>query len=1058
MDPLHIDRVHSVPIGPLADKNVITTNSQLGFELGNDGIANVDFSRESVYNHTGQLLELDRRFDVYSIHNGEEKTRITIGRLHKPCRISYILEVAPSRAWPLPPLQPAFAGSESSIVDRNFTAALSAANSFFMNGNEARLQGSFSGQLHALRAKPFDPTRFVFKLAQMWWYHVLAERSGFEPNVRGAIEGAVHINSIAKLTATLTDGMADNAVVFVDLTKASGQEDMVLSVLRKAAGNIKYADPGDVLPSILTKDIPLGTTAVYYTASAQHNVTQDSFHSNQVWVAASTWCAQYGLADLLEEQVRFIGTLLHTPNHGLDPIYGSQRLHLALPLNLLSACALTPLSVACGSIDFTELRDAPNPTALLSELVLHNQVMSAAFSEVVWSEGLGLARRTQLETEAARRFTSSMFNSARTPCVPALAAAANTCHQLGIAVGVSRGWAKIRPAGEFLKGDIQGKLSMLTAWEEVYDVFEAIPSTSLAALIRPRRASRIVQTDLYYEVADLIGGTAAGTFDALYNCGFDITMWSKSFGEINYEAFKASVTRNYRGAIADRPLPNTSLISGKDIVVTCQTRSDAATVKLYHHREGESSWAWYKQVTAGGSDSNWAPDWHKRNQPDIACFIASSYQNTQTGTSLVEPDIPPDSTRASERAFEERARETALQAITAAALATKPAEAAGRSLPKTQADRLKRCRKYLSGGVWGGLFNMYEESYDGSKQAEGMTETHYFNAIVPTVSTALAGISLATALPPIPYKERSSICKDIAAMCRRGASLGNNHVATEKFCAFAVKAENLASAMAVNPAVSVTELKELGFTLPEEAADLDDMAPAILEFGGVLADYAGIEDKLVVAIDNPTSLSWDNLEANGFKRSKNQNGLQKGEVRMEKLVKGKHAKKEMMDFYMSMDTDQQQLENKINQLVDILRPPPEKPATYEQFKSEYFHGDVFDPDLTTRLGQTLKKWEEELRNEGQTPLDAVPTSWEDRAEEGLDFPQQEQGGIMPPVQPPAVEQADVPVPASSTPALGTQSQSPSQALPTGIHAESASSSITYHSQLPAIERDIMRDA
>jgi len=1015
-DALNIAETHSAPLGKVNNTNVYTERQVTQFNIELDTIKHVDFHHDSHLDPQKSLLSADRRFDVYALKDDKEMSRQVIGRELVPCKPVYMLETGPYQHHPIPPLQPAVAALENPVIDRNFSAALNAANAFFLRGNEAKLTGSDAGLIFGLKSKIFDPTRLVFKMAQMWWYHVLMERENLKPTVSGAVNDAARIESVARLRACLTDGLADTSVLFIDLTKVAGQEALVLSVLRKLVAETQMTEQSTSLPTIITKPIALGSVGVYYTSIQEHNTTYDAFTSHQVWNACTLWCAQYGITDMLMQHIRSVGSLLHSHHEHLDPIYCAGRLHISLPVLLLSPGALTPLSVAADALNPTMITDPPNPVTLVAELILRNQLLGAAMQEVIWDHGMTVKRVYVEEDEASKRRMLTLFDRRATGYVPALALACKAVCKLAIEVRVGKFIANLRPAGEYLKQDMQKLSEVAFSWEEAYDMFPTVPSMSLAALTQPKRAREIIQPGLYYQVSEVFNAVDCGTLEALQLCNVEMHFWERRPREISFNCHPLPVRNNYRNVLCDRPLPNFSLFSGREVVITAKARTDADAMKLYRHRLGESSWDWFSQRSVGGPDTSWRPDWSSPTPNNgVGVFLSSGATTAgKNDEDLGKPNPEP------EHPSEEKDRLAALIAdkIKEQAQEKKIGESSGLRIGKTQADRLARVKKYLTGGVWGALFSAYETSYNGKDIAQGMTMDHYFNAVTPTVSTQLAGISLATALPPIPFKERQTICKDVAALCRRVAALGNSHVATQKLCDFSVKSDNLAVVMGRNPAVSTEELRSLGYTLPDEAADLDDMAPAILEFGGTLADYAGFPGKVLTHISSPGDLDWDNHIANGFKKSKDQSGVPRGNFRLEKAEGPSNPKKGIMDFYMSMGEDSEKFQKAVDDLVKKLAPPPQKPNTREEFDRKYFHNGDYEFDLATEEGRLAEKWLAEFEEETKLPEREVPENWNDDLPPltpEADFPVPSQGGAMPPGPSPAATQADVADPTTTVP-------------------------------------------
>jgi hypothetical protein len=1008
-DALNIAMAHSVPLTVINNKNVYTENEVTQFSVSQDGILGVDFFHEAHRDPGKGILCPDRRFDVYALKDDKEMARQTIGRLLVPNTCNYILETAPYTHHKIPSLQPAVAALENPIIDRNFSAALNAANGFFLKANEAKLSGSDAGIIHGLRNKVFDPTRLVFRMAQMWWYHVLAEREGKQPMVNGTINNATRIESVARLRACLTDGLADTSVLFIDTTRISGQEALVLSILRRLAASISYRTDGTDFPSIITKDIPVGAVNVYYTGIQEYNTTFDTFTSQQVWDTSMLWCAQYGIVDLLHEQVRAVGSLLHSHSTGVDPLYCAERLHISLPVLLLGPGALTPLSVAADALNPTMISDPPNPVTLTAELVLRNQLIGAGLQEVVWAQGMSVKRTYEDEQHAARRRMHALFDRHRTGYLPAIALATKAVCKLAIEVRIGKFTATMRPAGEYLRQNLQALSTTAFSWEEAYDMFPTVPSMSLAALTQPKRAVTIIQAGLYYKVLEVFNTIDCGTIEALEECGSELHFWERRPREVSFHAHALPVRKNYRGALCDRPLPNFALYDGREIVVTAKAPDDSCAMRLHRHRSGESKWDWFTQRSVGGTDSSWRPDWDTTGTEQKGTILSRYHADSTDEDTQKESEIGVNVTDTDLTRGEKRDLLTSLvsEALKSADQGRETASGSGLVIGRTQKERLKRVKKHLTGGVWGALFNAYENSYNGKDIAQGMTRDHYFNAITPTVSTQLAGISLATALPPIPMKERQTICKDIATMCRRVAALGNNHVATEKLCNFSVKADNLAVVMGRNPAVSTEELKILGYELPEDAADLDDMAPAILEFGGALVDYAAIPGRVLTYVGDPNGLEWDTYLANGYVKSKDQSGVTRGCVRLEKTEHPAAPQKGVMDFYLSMGDDAAAFEERVKALVQELMPPPQKPNTLEEFKKEHFTSGVFEPDLSTEMGQKLQQWYDELLSATKPVLGENTGNWDDSDSDPEVFQERQQGGVMPSVLPSVQQQADV---------------------------------------------------
>jgi hypothetical protein len=778
---------------------------------------NIDVDSSRVpYMH--DLTQFDRRFEVFAMHKGRVRRQIDIGRLGRFSRHTVTVVPGRQRLAPKLILKPAVSAVAGVLEDRNFAAAITAINALFSSApNDPRLNGSHGAVISRVVGHSPDPSRVMFRLAQLLVGSYLAERMGAVANIHGALRHPVHVTSTNVLLLQLTAANAGNAHFLpIDLSGHEGAAPNYLALLTAAVtGNrLPVAWPAG-FPSCITCEVPLPDITVSYLASSAVGATDTTLGSGAVWDVASMLAAQLGVTSQFNEYVSFLCSQLYSfSEQGVrDPIFSSTEVLLPLPPVLMQPYAAAPLQMALNILNGAPTPPMPNLDELISKLVVRNQILSASWAEAIYCHKL---RQPNYSAAAAARHAGvvrrMLMSDYRNP-IPCFCTAVNIARANAPTLSVSETSILLRPR---IRADTQGALAgMLRSsclWFEVADVVAGMPQTLLHDYIEPRRSTKLLTPNIWYHVTDHFAGDLSSVCRTLISSGAELKMrvTHDSLLQVAYHQVDALTTVN-GDMLLDHCLPPFTSDDGWHLSLIFRCLSNEQCLHLHLEDPDERDYKWFvgplqRHLGQEVEESKLAPPAHAVEAPIL---------------------MPPTTdTKSAERT---ELLDTAAQELKTTILETAESIQHKSAPPKPATSKAflvgaKARAELLSSKLGAGAYTSIaelavriasdEHTHSGSRSFE-----EYWRPLLQQPVAALGEVNLAVALSSVPKAERGLVSHAVVTTLTGLATHGGAAVDAKKLTQAIASATAVDYAVQRNPCVTAQELEEEGYTFDAETAD-----------------------------------------------------------------------------------------------------------------------------------------------------------------------------------------------------------------------------------------------
>lgn len=787
-----------------------------------------------------------RKFELKATHDGMVKASLTLGRDLVPSQANVRWKAGGTwgRADRIN-LKPYAAGVANPIHDRNHVSALAAINAMFAKGNEEKLAGATAGLINSLLRTQPNVARLVVRLIQLYWLAVFHEKHGVDLAPKGAAALPIPIESIAAFRSSLQGAVGGMNWLVVDLAEGVDDAPSLMAVLTAVCSQIQFHSPlyGQGLPAILANLCPLGKDlSVGYTGVDRLTESVFSFSSGAVWDAVALLSSQYGLAELFTTANRWVVSRLFSPDPARDPIFGSHNTTVHLPALDTRQFALFPIALAVDAVVAVAPPPEPVLKPLLGELIVRNQAASAAYSELLWSLGVGAERDSEREQRQAHR-ALALFHRSQSGRPSAIwGALADVAAKSGLPLEFSPLTLSMVPdAAALSEAGLAHSLATATQWEELVDVSSSVPSAALDSLLHPKASKTIVPAGRWHVVSTIHPENEPSTAAALAEVGAELMLAERKRGAINWDFKPMDYRTNYRGAVHDRPFPR--IYSTDWVTRSLIARLPDASASLRLHQLGleRKSWRWWligterppDQEPIGSSFIEPPPPLH---EPVPLGGDAQLPKRAAALAPAPAPDPPEPAAPAAPAGSDGDAAEAELALRPTGLPRAHVRNFAAPSAWKVWNEQIQaNCADGAVRQLSRALIRVAEEA--GSENGHAWKD--YWDPIISPHVATLKEISLARAIAPAPLGERlrtaRSLASVLAALAER-AQLPNQSQALGRLV---VKARTLAAAMAQCPALNAEELARWA-----EAERPDQHAPpqlrAFADDWGEQAAMAGI--------------------------------------------------------------------------------------------------------------------------------------------------------------------------------------------------------------------------
>jgi hypothetical protein len=564
-----------------------------------------------------------RKFELFAIKDGITRDSVWIGRVARPLKAVWRCIAGPQRHLAPLPLQPSVVAATAKIIDKGYVAAITALNMFFAVGNEAKLSGSIGSKIATVAARKPEPTRLLFRLMQMYWAALLAENSNEDLQWRDRSPIPRRIESLAHISALLESGFRGENVLVLDLSNNENQMVSVLSVFSLALdeeGPIYLTS--EAMPSILTMKVPVGAAGLWYYASVQLDAVKRRLSAIEIWEAAVLWASQVGAIERLMETHSAVASWLfstkaescdHVPefakafeNHSsYDEVFCSKSLDFPLCPLSLSHYTLMPLLIADNRLADVMTPDPPEPFALVAELTVRNQVLSACVAEVLWQFGIGRHCLTAHEAKATAALQTKLLHADTSRSLRITSLAAAVAKNFDPQFQLSFLTSLVRPTPRVYEPEgAMGVMRLASQWEELLDVLQKVPKHSVANMLVPAATPKLLQPGARYTIANAGYTDHDLAVHTLLRFGVDVDLLVRRNDDMTFAKQTLVPLLSYRGQPCDRPLPRLFPMPDSAMLhaFTLDGVEDCFRLHLYHLEVNK--WNWY--IAAGGLHGTFA--------------------------------------------------------------------------------------------------------------------------------------------------------------------------------------------------------------------------------------------------------------------------------------------------------------------------------------------------------------------------------------------------------------------------------------------------------------------
>jgi hypothetical protein len=931
-------------IMPLPDYNENEFNyvpTQRPLTFSKDGFSSLPVADSFLLDKSYEARSIDRSFEIFARDKAATKMSIRIGRVAEPATNEVRFSTSGPRKHTTLILQPAVAAVANTMRDRNYVAAINAVNAMFSVGSEPKLGANVISAIGTLLESPPDPTRYLFRLAQLFCLCKFSEAAGHRFQATARVTTASAVNSLTSLSALLSGAMLGQQIAVVDLSQFFGDKVRIMSALQAAAGELAVPAhlDGVRVPQILRSAVQTPDVSVAYISTDRINTYDPNMDSVSVWTAACIVAGQWGCAKVWEECVDTVMSLMYSTKPGRDEVYSAEVVYLTLPALSLAHYALLPISLACEALPDAPALLVPEFGARMAELVLRNQVLSVAYGEVLYSLG-SYATDVPSRTKMQRVDWLKRAHTGRAAApVVIMQMMVDAASSIVNEIQVSATFASLRPM--LVRNELEYTVPLLrrcTQWEELVDVLPNLPVSALDSILKPKRTSILPQPGIFYRIESLGMRDLPSVTHLISQCAAQLSVASRSFNTLNWNLETITPALNYRGAPVDHALP--MVVSDKlernDLVVRFPNKESC--MMAWDRDEAQRTWTWFisgntmaVQGDLGGPTYDHSPPFGYKLPDDNG-----ELQKPETAVAGPWSDTSKESARlhTSDRVSAEladsirRNKEEMVAAAKEAVAANTTRFFTTPEIAKLADNRtrvwLQEVTENLPEGVFPQLVQLYANIKFGYTPSSHEFQSFWTPYIRP-IADALPNVSIGTALGAAPMKRRAGLAAVLSTVACEVAKASNNSVSTTSLIQLGIRADLAAKALRDCPALSIQELVELGFVVPDASKEFLEMTNQTgpVEAGIPLSNYAVRDRAMIVEVKSNDTEEIKRLTAQGWKPTRTQKDPDL--VRMAKqnaaVLSDSFDFEACFNYLMSTNTE---IEMRVSETVDRLRAEAEK--------------------------------------------------------------------------------------------------------------------------------------
>lgn len=797
--PVLLDNVPPPVVG-VDDVDVITTT--------HDEEREMDFDFQSI----------DRRFSLVGVDGKAQVEQLQLGELFVPCKAAFRLNDAAPRPARKLGLQPALAGVVGSVIDKNYMSALAAVNQLYSHGKDDKLQPVSITNIKKLVAATPDPTRLLFRFAQMYAYYKFVEKTDVPFRPAFATHNPVHVTGIANISALLAAGAGGEQVLPFDLEAYGGDSASALTVLRYAAVGLPFPDvQGYDTPTVLTMDLLLPDIQVVICGSEMPAIVAPNINSSEIWDVMYAVAGQLGVVSVLDEQVAMVFSLMYSPEPLLDPVFRLPTASFSLPRLVMGHYALFPVALACDSIAHVDMPDELRVHDLVSRMVLRSQLLSLAFREAMWNLGLGGTHRSPSYALNAVRWRNTLLTKGRKAHAPIWGVMLKYLQTAAVGVSVSKTMLTYIPTKLSVGAmSLESAMRGCSSWADVIDVLPEVPAAALDAVLHPKSSTRLLQPGVRYRMDNIAACSEPSVVHALSQCGASFEMLFKKEFDINWSVTVVEPLQGRYGLPSDRSFPSVNVDPKTKAVLVVSIPDVASCVKLKHLSETHKNWSWY---IAGNGERQRGDSMDEDEFPEPGGPAPTSWSQAVPGP---KPDVVGE-----KQPTLAELTAAAAEAASVAARQPPPPEAG----PATAGDAYKELslrdrtivelvRKNAVPGLPQHIADTYVMMQQYASDATGRTLPAHITPLASGLVSQLQEINLVQSVAKSPRDQRANTMAALSSMMSALSRVVDNNVVVKGLVFGAERARNITAALRTCSAITPAELADDNQTWTSDVGDL----------------------------------------------------------------------------------------------------------------------------------------------------------------------------------------------------------------------------------------------
>lgn len=998
------------PLPQLADKLPVTFTGLPILKTSRDSVQGltIDDNSDRTPNWDGQCIV--RQFGICAVARGAVASTQIIGNVHHINRVPITISASRhARPVDVLPLSPVLAGSASDVKDKNFMAAISAVNNLFSMGTEPKLNATVGSYIRRVATSAPDLTRFNFRLAQLWWYTSLCELRSMQPDLGIPIAPLEHMASLTPINGALASINHGDHWLMVDANVLHGDVQMTCKVLALAATSHAFGRQNVYIPSVVGTPVQLPDIRIGYCGPEAFQHTNQVPSSHDVWAGAVGWASQVGCCDLFMECVEAISSLLYSVEQNRDSVFSSSHLTLELPPHDSRHYALFPLSLACNTLVDSDPPDEADAYTFACSGVVHAQLLNAAFKEAMWALGLGANEPSLRWTRASASWRRKLLSRTGGHPIPILGVMVDVLGKLGVNVGISSVLGSAAPHPTYRSDDALFHAARNSAsWAELLDLLPAVPDAAVKAWTTPVSTSKVVQPFVRYHLDNITTAKLPSTAAMLLAVGAKVEELTKKEGDLNWSVSRLKIEKDRNGLVDTHPFKNTRADKWAQYKVVVTFPDYESALAAHHYADTRKDWVYYLvgNSTDDGGGVVGQDDFSPPAASTIDDFpdVGSSGNDRGTFSNATKPDppdVPPPSLPSSGPVIDEPPP---------LARPHIPASASVSGLSKQQAAWRDVVMKHASPGVLTSVADLWSQYVNNSLELPtGKTKLEHFSPLINSLGTQLSELSIGKCVAAAPPRQRQGLATIIGKMCSQLMPGTVSFRTQEYLLRTSIRSNNVATAMSINPAVTLAELQEDNVYAAKTGETISQIGHNLLEAGLALTDFC-VPKKKGCEYYNSVDGDLDRgivLEKAGWKPCQDQSRARRGETIYYRPLKTPVPKDTTDVIHKAIIRVANEVEKAVEDQLRTLAAEAGSTTLPVPADTDKLHSDALSADVVDTEGNVAK-----------LDIQPVPDSWEEREDFLVAEPPAIGGLQLPSAAPEPTEdiadaEEDVPFPVSS---------------------------------------------